>query len=202
MPLSPKAYELLEALVGRRPRAVSKQEIHDILWPKTFVSESSLTRLMAELRAALGDDAAHPRFVRTVHRFGYAFFGQATAEVNGLVVNRGAGCRVRLGNREIPLGEGENIVGRDETAAVFVDSPRVSRHHARIRVRDGRAVIEDLGSKNGTCVGGQRVEGTVDLADGDEIALGPVFLTFRSGRPAGSTETQSSASGDAGRRGR
>jgi DNA-binding winged helix-turn-helix (wHTH) protein len=45
--LEPKAFELLDLLVGRRPAAVTKAEIRDRLWPDTFVSESNLTGLVA-----------------------------------------------------------------------------------------------------------------------------------------------------------
>src|SRR5262245_760478 len=77
-PLSPKAFQLLELLLERRPNAVSKSEIQERLWPKTFVSEGNLTVLMAEIRKALGDSGASPRFIRTVHGFGYAFSGDVT----------------------------------------------------------------------------------------------------------------------------
>jgi non-specific serine/threonine protein kinase len=71
--LSPKAFQLLGLLVQRHPRALSKTELQDLLWPGTFVVEKNLTNLVSEIREALGDDAATPRFIRTVHRFGYAF---------------------------------------------------------------------------------------------------------------------------------
>lgn len=77
--LSPKAYQLLELLVVNRPKAFSKSALQDALWPDTFVVEKNLVNLIAEIRIALGDDAAHPRFVRTIHRFGYAF-RDSTAE--------------------------------------------------------------------------------------------------------------------------
>ena len=76
--LSPKAFELLLLLLENRPRALSKAELHERLWPSTFVSDATLTSLVAEVRAALGERAAHGRFVRTVHQFGYAFEGSAT----------------------------------------------------------------------------------------------------------------------------
>jgi serine/threonine protein kinase/DNA-binding winged helix-turn-helix (wHTH) protein len=76
--LEPKAYELLSLLIARQPRALSKDQIHHVLWPGTFVSESALAGLIADLRSALGDDARRPRFIRTVHGFGYAFCGDAT----------------------------------------------------------------------------------------------------------------------------
>jgi DNA-binding winged helix-turn-helix (wHTH) protein len=75
--LEPKAYELLSLLLARRPRAVPKAQIRDALWPGTFVSESALAGLITDLRSVLGDNARRPRFIRTVHGFGYAFSGEA-----------------------------------------------------------------------------------------------------------------------------
>lgn len=55
--------------------------------------------------------------------------------------------------REVQLSEESWLsIGRDGTNNVVLDSNAVSRHHARIRVRDGKVVIEDLGSLNGTFV--------------------------------------------------
>ena len=69
--LSPKAFDLLVTLIRERPRALSKADLHARLWPKTFVSDASLAMLAAELRAALGESARQPQWVRTVHRHGY-----------------------------------------------------------------------------------------------------------------------------------
>ena len=71
--LSPKAFQLLGLLVQSHDKAFSKTELLDRLWPGTFVVEKNLTNLVSEIREALGDDPMHPRFIRTVHRFGYAF---------------------------------------------------------------------------------------------------------------------------------
>jgi DNA-binding winged helix-turn-helix (wHTH) protein/Tfp pilus assembly protein PilF len=71
--LSPKAFQLLALLVERRPKALSRTDLQEYLWPATFVVEKNLTNLVAEIREALGDDASDPQFVRTVRRFGYAF---------------------------------------------------------------------------------------------------------------------------------
>jgi DNA-binding response OmpR family regulator len=54
VPFSPKAFDLLELLIRRRPKAVSKADIHEHLWPGTFVSPANLANLVGELRAALG----------------------------------------------------------------------------------------------------------------------------------------------------
>ena len=79
--LSPKAFDLLLVLVDNRTRAVSKAELHDRLWPGTFVTDSNLAVVVAELRSALHDPPRAPKFVRTVYRFGYAFCGQISQAV-------------------------------------------------------------------------------------------------------------------------
>lgn len=182
--LSLKAFSFLEFLLERRPSVVSKVEIHDRLWPKTFVSDSSLTRLVSEIRSALGKEAD---LLRTVHGLGYAFSGDAQEEAR-LAPSR---FYALLGDREIPLVEGDNVLGRDGDSAVVVKSARASRRHARIAVAGVRATIEDLGSKNGTYLRGQRLTESMPLVDGDEIAIGPVLIIFRAGSTA-STETDSS----------
>ena len=78
--LSPKAFRLLGILVENHPKALSKAELQDGLWPGTFVVEKNLTNLVSEIRDALGDDPVRPRFIRTVHRFGYAFREAASIE--------------------------------------------------------------------------------------------------------------------------
>jgi len=74
--LTPLALRLLELLLEHRPRALSKAELQDLLWPGTFVTEASLSRLVTDLRAVIGDDARGSTFIRTVHRHGYAFGGE------------------------------------------------------------------------------------------------------------------------------
>jgi predicted ATPase/DNA-binding winged helix-turn-helix (wHTH) protein len=83
VPLSPKAFQLLGILVESRPRALSKSELQDRLWPGTFVVEKNLTNLVGEIRAALGDAPAHPTFIRTVPRFGYAFLESRGVDLRG-----------------------------------------------------------------------------------------------------------------------
>lgn len=188
--LSPKAFRLLEALIERRPRAISKEDLQEILWPKTFVSEGNLARLVTEIRHATRDNADDSRFLRTVHGFGYAFSGNA-----GELKDRGPGVgakfafRLFCGPREIALGEGRNILGRDPEVGVFLDNRSVSRHHASITVSGESAVIEDLGSKNGTFLKGDRISAPSILSDQDDIRIGAVSLIFRCFPLVGSTET-------------
>jgi DNA-binding winged helix-turn-helix (wHTH) protein len=199
VPLVRKAFDFLELLVAERPRALSKEQIRDRTRPKAVVSESTLNSLVGELRAALGDDAREPRHVRTVHGFGYAFAAEAvedrpTAPAAAPAVAPSAAtltARLLWEDRLIPLPPGESLLGRDEDVSVRIDAASVSRRHARLRVAAGEpATLEDLGSKNGTWVGEQRVEGApLPLRDGDVLRLGKVELVFLDSKEKGSTQT-------------
>ena len=189
--LSPKAFELLKVLVENRPRALSKHELHEHLWPATFVSEANLASLIAEVREALDDPARHSRFIRTAHRFGYAFCGQETPAVEAAPpIELASFCWLLKDGRRLPLQPGENILGREDDG-IRVDSPTVSRRHARISISGGEALLEDLGSKNGTFVRGKRVLAPVRLHDGDEFRTGSVVFRFRATGPKGATATWS-----------
>ncbi len=176
--LSPKAFDLLVTLIRERPRAVSKADLHAQLWPKTFVSDASLAMLIAEVRAALGESARQPRSVRTVHRHGYAFQGSAQ-ELPETARGAAMGYWLVASARQIPLLPGENIVGRDPGARVWLDSPSVSRQHARIHVDCDRVTLEDLGSKNGTRAHDALLTAVTALEDNDELRFGSVRVTFR-----------------------
>jgi DNA-binding winged helix-turn-helix (wHTH) protein len=113
--LTPKAFALLSTLVEQRPRALSKAELHDQVWPETFVGRSSLARLVHEIRRAIGDDAAEPRLVRTVGGVGYAFAAEVVDVPRAVTMEpRGLGPRIhgarvdaRLmlpGGRELEIG--------------------------------------------------------------------------------------------------
>jgi DNA-binding winged helix-turn-helix (wHTH) protein len=190
--ISPKAFALLALLIESRPKAVSKADIHSRLWPDTHVSGQSLGNLVVELREALGEDARKPRSIRTVARFGYAFSAKAVVETD--LVGRGRGgagltYRVIWGRREISLDPGDNLIGRDPDAVVWIDDDSVSRRHARIAIGTDGATIEDLGSKNGTWIGGAPIRGPVRLADRDVVTVGPARLRLRVLRRVGSTRS-------------
>lgn len=190
-PLSPKAFQLLELLLDRRPEAIAKAELLERLWPGAFVSDASLYNLVAEVRAALGEASRSPRFIRTVPRYGYAFHGDARpAPAVDIQAPAAAGAYLLLGRREWLLSEGSNLIGRDRDCAIRIDSVTVSRRHARVVVRPERSTIEDLQSKNGTDVNGQRVEQPVPLTDGDQIRVGSVTVTFRIPKSLASTVTR------------
>jgi DNA-binding winged helix-turn-helix (wHTH) protein len=175
--LSPKAFRLLEVLAERRPNAVAQSDLRRLLWPDALAGGTRLARLAGEVRAAIGDTGGEERVLRTVHRFGYAFVAEAMDEAPP----GRAACALQMGAQQVPLAAGENLIGRGASALVSVASSRVSRRHARILVAEGRATLEDLGSKNGTYLGSRRVREPIELKDGDHITIGPVVLVFCSG---------------------
>jgi DNA-binding winged helix-turn-helix (wHTH) protein len=177
VPLAPKAFELLLILVRNQPNAVPHEQLHAALWPGVHVSETSLAALVTQLRKALGDSSGHGRVIRTLHRVGYAFIGDAIVAGHTPAVG-GPVCRLIWHGESIDVPAGESVIGRDRGCAVQIDADSVSRHHARLNV-DGRDVsIEDLGSKNGTWVAGERIRGTVALTDGISVRLGSETLHF------------------------
>lgn len=187
--LSPKAFELLLLLVRQRSRALSKAELQDALWPSTFVGETNLATLVAEIRRALDESAQDAAVVRTVHRFGYRFVAAVTEGPASPPAATGHRMYLATADRQFPLREGVAIIGRAGDAEVQIDAGGVSRHHARITVAGDDARVEDLRSKNGTFVDGVAVVGSRPLADGNEIRVGPVALIFRVAAPTGATET-------------
>jgi hypothetical protein len=159
---------------------VAKEEILERLWPDTFVSDASLHNVVAEIRAATGDAPRAPRYIRTVPRFGYAFHGDARlASTSDITKASAPGPRLVSRSGEWILSEGATLVGRDRECAVRIDAPNLSRRHARFVVAGNEATVEDLGSKNGTQVNGQRIKQLVELKDGDQIQVGSLILTFR-----------------------
>jgi len=71
----------------------------------------------------------------------------------------------------------DHIIGRGTEADLRLEDPAISRLHTRIvRRPDGRYLLEDLGSTNGTFVGGRKVEGRVDLQNGDRVQIGPNLM--------------------------
>lgn len=175
--LSPKAFQLLALLLAKRPDAISKAEILETVWPDVVVNEGSLAALVKDLRKALGRGAEGSSLLRTVHGFGYAFDGEIHEVPEGAPASR---RHVLVwGTQEMPLAEGENLLGRERSSGVWVGHASVSREHARLVVSGERAEIEDLTSKNGTWLGSRRVEGRLRLADGDEIRVGEVRLLYR-----------------------
>lgn len=190
--LQPKAFDLLKLLVDAAPRVVPKSELHERLWPNSVVSDSTLVYLVKEIRRALGDHGRAQPLIRTAHRVGYAF-DAPIARATLVSLSRW----LVAGEKRIALTEGEHLIGRDPEADVLLDSSTVSRRHARLVVTGEGAVLEDLGSKNGTTVGGTRITDAVTLHNGDGIVCGQVVLTYRESGAGMPTVTQVGLSGSA-----
>ena len=178
--LSPKAFALLEILVDQRPKAISHEVLYDRLWPDTLVEKSNVHNVVYQLRDALGD--REQTLIRTVYGFGFSLAGN--------VVEEGAPAaswQIVIGDREFDLHDGENIVGRERDAAIRIDAPSISRHHARITVSPDGVSLEDLGSKNGTCLFDRRLHSVDRLNDGDRILFGTVAAVLRAVRSSAIT---------------
>jgi len=190
--VSPKAFELLAALIAERPNVMAKAVLQQRLWPDTFVAEANLSNLIAEIRAALADSPRSPTYLRTVHKFGYAFCGEAS-DSGPRGMSAGVVCWLQWGTTRFPLGPGEHVIGRDPDVQIRLDASTVSRRHARLLVASDRVVLEDSGSKNGTFRGAERVTGPISLADGDQVGIGSLRMVFHL-RAHDSTETQQETS--------
>ena len=104
-----------------------------------------------------------------------------------------------LHGQRILLRPGKNVLGRDEMADIFLDYDGVSRLHAAVWWHESRAsfVVEDMGSKNGIALNGQRVTGLQAISHGDEIILGPIRFILELGEktrpPTVNAENQNTA---------
>ena len=169
--LSPKAQQLLRMLILRRPRAVSREEIYDALWPETFVSETNMAGIVSELRHAIGDHARAAQYIRTVHGFGYAFAGDV--EIVGTRAPLPAAMLLCEGQRHL-LYEGVNRIGRAHDNQIVLYGATVSRHHATITISGTIVTIEDGASSNGTYVNGKRIAAPTIVRHQDPVGFGAV----------------------------
>jgi DNA-binding winged helix-turn-helix (wHTH) protein len=110
--LSPKAYHLLLLLLEARPKALAKEKLNLQLWPDTFVVEANLANLIGEIRAALGDSPRRPRFIRTLHGFGYAFSADVESEQPRPGADELLPHWILWNGKTLPLRTGENVIGR------------------------------------------------------------------------------------------
>src|SRR5262245_2653365 len=77
--LNSKYFDVLLLLVSRGGELVEKQNIFDEAWSGVFVTDAALTQCIKDIRRQLGDDAANPRYIKTVPKHGYIFIGRAVA---------------------------------------------------------------------------------------------------------------------------
>ena len=173
VPVRPKCFAVLIYLLERRGAVVSKEELLGRLWPDVVVSDGTLNRTVTELRALLADDADSPKYIETVSRRGYKFVAVLEEPRDAEAAADYALVHDRV---EYPLGDGEHLIGRGTGVAIPIYASATSRHHARVVVAGGTITIEDLGSRNGTYVNGNRAAGVIALHAGDEIRIGSACL--------------------------
>jgi predicted ATPase/DNA-binding winged helix-turn-helix (wHTH) protein len=114
--LKPKAFEVLNYLLGRPGQLVTKEELLNTVWPETFVDNAVLKVVICQLREALDDDPKSPRFIETAYRRGYRFIGQIAVGGSALV-----GEQKIESNKDISASvlraasSPPGVVGRDES---------------------------------------------------------------------------------------
>ena len=86
--------------------------------------------------------------------------------------------RLKIGARTLKLPEGTLDVGRMADCWLTLDDDLISRYHARFHISAELAVVEDLGSRNGTYVNGDRLEGKINLHNADRVRIGREVITF------------------------
>jgi len=194
--LQEQPFRVLATLVERAGDLVTRDELREHLWPTdVFVDfEHNLNKAVMKVRSALGDLADSPRYIETLERRGYRFIAPVeiideTAASRDSGIEATSPCRLVYAGRTVWLHDGPNVIGRDPDAAVFIDSPKVSRRHALVTVNTGSATLSDLGSKNGTFVNTEPVHSPIVLADGDEVVVGSARLVYRNTPVAASTES-------------
>lgn len=186
--ISPKAFDLLLALVAARPAVLTKEELMARVWPDAFVSDASLAVLIREIRAALGDSARTPQFIRTHHAVGYSFIGDAKDVPPATAAPRlGPTAWLRIGERRVHLPQGETVIGRDPECDLPIPDASISRRHARLVVMGWDTTLEDLGSKNGTRVNGERIAAAHTLTSPAALLFGTVAAEFSIERAADSS---------------
>jgi len=171
--LTPKAQQLLHILLSARPRAISRGDLFDQLWPSTFVAETNLAALVNELRRALDDNPKKPRFIRTVHSYGYAFIGGVTEAPRRSQIVATFFCE----GRSFPLIAGQFVIGRGANADIQLVHETVSRRHARLIATPNEVTIEDLGSSNGTFVDAHRISSPRTLTRDSAIRIARVVAS-------------------------
>jgi DNA-binding winged helix-turn-helix (wHTH) protein len=186
--LTHKGRELLQLFLHNPGRLMTREQIVEKIWPDVAVTDDALRFQVAELRKAIGDKGE--KYISTIRREGYRWEApvRVAADRPVRVAEQAAGrleprYRLVLETREVQLLEGENVVGRDPDAALWIDHPSVSRRHARIVLAAGKATLEDLESKNGTHLNGKKIERRTSLSDGDEVRIGPETMVFRAVSP-------------------
>jgi adenylate cyclase len=170
--LTPKASDVLKALVAHAGRPVSKDDLFASVWNGTAVSDDALTSCVQELRRALDDDARQPRFIETRHRRGYQFVATISAatgkgaaagtppapDVATIAVLPFADMSPERDQDYLCEGLAEELIN----ALTHSDGLRVASRTASFQFRDAGADVRAVGHHLGV---GTLLEGSVRKAD-------------------------------------
>jgi len=138
IPLTPKAFRLLRSLAERAGHLLTKEELLKTVWKGTHVQDAVLKVAIREIRRTLGDSAATPRFIETVHRRGYRFVAAVSHPTGarrgergrGAIVGRGMELatmqgfleRALAGERQVVFVTGEAGIGKTAVVQAFLDA--------------------------------------------------------------------------------
>jgi DNA-binding winged helix-turn-helix (wHTH) protein/predicted ATPase len=157
--LRPKAFAVLNQLVGRTGQLVTKEELLNTVWPETFVGDAVLKVTIRQLRDAFGDDPKTPAFIETAHRRGYRFIGQlaecghapasqeqrasrVVGRDEALTLMQGWLQKVFGGERQVVFVSGEAGIGKTALLDTFVQT---IASHPGIRIGTGQC-LEQYGT--------------------------------------------------------
>jgi DNA-binding winged helix-turn-helix (wHTH) protein/tetratricopeptide (TPR) repeat protein len=115
--LRPKTWEVLRVLAGRAGKLVTKDELLDAVWADTAVTEGTLSKSIGELRVALGDDAASPRWIETVPRRGFRWIGRARIVERSARSDAPSAAPADVEATPVVAGTGVAILARDAELA-------------------------------------------------------------------------------------
>lgn len=141
VPLTPKVFEILLALVERGGHIVEKEDLMKKVWPDTYVEEGNLTQNVSLLRKALGENRDRPQFIETVARRGYRFV-----------------AAVRAG--------GDNGLEHGEIATALVDNPEAEIEQSAQAITAPAPVQADVAGvlQNGNHAPGKTAEASAPVA--------------------------------------
>lgn len=146
VPLTPKAFDILLALLEKDGRIVNKDDLMKKVWPHTFVEEGNLTQNVSLLRKALGESAHGPQFIETVPRRGYRFVAPVT-RVNGNGQDGLATHQSGAPETDAPqIAAGELITAGELTETLPVSPPSSPKQNRTDGKSDGKFGLWNLES--------------------------------------------------------
>jgi hypothetical protein len=131
-----------------------------------------------QTRVVTPASAPAPERVESGHTMVYSNAGRVAEPLREVAAAREQRALLLFDGKRLVVGADGATVGRSRQCDVVIDDPNVSREHAEVRPRGGAWVLNDLGSTNGSCINGRRIEHAEVIRTGDEIEIGTSIITF------------------------